>query len=94
MHPDRALSWYRRMSLLYGLGAWTLLGSLFYLHGKKKPQGDEVKPEDVPTNDIIPELPKGFYVETIITYREDGVPVTERIQNYLKSWTGGRGSES
>ncbi|KAM5291843.1 glycerol kinase 5 [Ctenodactylus gundi] len=72
MYPDQAFSWYQWMSLLYRLGAWTLLGSLFYFHGKKKPQvGDEVKPEDVLTNDIIPELPKGFYVETIITYRED-----------------------
>lgn len=40
MRPEKALSWYRRMSMLYGLGAWTLLGSLFlYNQRKSKPPG-------------------------------------------------------
>lgn len=40
------------------------------------------------------EPPKGFYMETIVTYKEDFVPVTDRILNFLKSWTGGPGRES
>lgn len=40
MQPARALCWYRRMSVVYGLGAWTLLGSLIFLSQKKsKPPG-------------------------------------------------------
>ena len=40
MRPAQALSWYRRMSVVYGLGAWTLLGSLIFLSQKKsKPPG-------------------------------------------------------
>lgn len=35
MRPERALVWYRRMSVVYGLGAWTLLGSLFLWSQKK-----------------------------------------------------------
>lgn len=35
MRPDQATSWYRRMSAVYALGAWTLLGSLIFL-GRKK----------------------------------------------------------
>ncbi|MBZ3889581.1 hypothetical protein SUZIE_203670 [Sciurus carolinensis] len=36
MHPGRAVSWYRRMSVVYALGTWTLLGSVFYKFGQKK----------------------------------------------------------
>ncbi|XP_037349999.1 small integral membrane protein 26 [Talpa occidentalis] len=94
MRPEQATAWYRRMSAVYAAGAWTLLGSLF-LFGRKKvsPPDGEIEEKNVSTKEIT-EHPKGFYVETIVTYREDFVPVTERILNYLKSWTGGPGSES
>lgn len=35
MRAGQAVIWYRRMSAVYALGAWTLLGSLFFLGGKK-----------------------------------------------------------
>ncbi|XP_031530257.1 small integral membrane protein 26 [Vicugna pacos] len=94
MRPEQALAWYRRMSVVYGLGAWTVLGSLIFW-GKRKstPPGGEVEQKDVLTTEIS-ESPKGFYVETIVTYREDFVPLSARIINYLKSWTGGPGPES
>ncbi|KAB0383233.1 hypothetical protein FD755_005150 [Muntiacus reevesi] len=91
MRPAQALSWYRRMSVVYGLGAWTLLGSLIFLSQKKSKQPVEQK--DASGNELS-EPPKGFYVETIVTYREDFVPVTARIINYLKSWASGPGPKS
>ncbi|XP_065777375.1 small integral membrane protein 26 [Muntiacus reevesi] len=94
MRPAQALSWYRRMSVVYGLGAWTLLGSLIFLSQKKSKQpGDKVEQKDASRNELS-EPPKGFYVETIVTYREDFVPVTARIINYLKSWASGPGPKS
>ncbi|KAM5178452.1 small integral membrane protein 26 [Callospermophilus lateralis] len=93
MNPERATSWYRRMSVVYALGTWTLLGSTFYFVQKKKPPGNEVEQKDVSTSEI-PESPKQFYVETIVTYKEDFVPYTTKILEYLKSWTGSSGSES
>ncbi|XP_071077902.1 small integral membrane protein 26 [Desmodus rotundus] len=90
MRADQASSWYRRMSAVYALGAWTILGSLIFLGRKKsKPLGGELEQKDE-----IAELPKGFYVETIVTCKEDFVPITEKILNYWKSWTGGPGPES
>lgn len=92
MRPERALVWYRRMSVVYGLGAWTLLGSLFLWSQKKnKLPGGEV--ENMSKVELS-EAPKGFYVETVVTYKEDFVPITSRIVNYLKSWTGGPGPKS
>lgn len=40
----------------------------------------------------LSELPKGFYVEVIVTYK-DFVPITEKILNFWKSWTSGPGAE-
>ncbi|XP_024895588.1 small integral membrane protein 26 isoform X3 [Pteropus alecto] len=58
MRPDQAVIWYRRMSAVYALGAWTLLGSLFFLGGKKsKLSGDEVEQKDVSTNEIPEQTP-------------------------------------
>uniref|UniRef100_A0A8C9DKE0 Small integral membrane protein 26 n=1 Tax=Prolemur simus TaxID=1328070 RepID=A0A8C9DKE0_PROSS len=90
MLPSQASSWYRRMSVVYAIGTWTLLGSM---HNSRKDGKPPVEQKDVSTNELL-EPPKGFYVETIVTYREDFVPVTEKILNYWKSWTGGPGPES
>lgn len=62
---------------------------LFFFFSK----GDEVEQKDVPRNELL-EPPKGFYLETIVTYKEDFVPVTVRIINFFKSWTGGPGRDS
>lgn len=44
MRADQASSWYRRMSGLYAVGAWTTLGSLIYLGRKKsKPPGTTLR---------------------------------------------------
>lgn len=56
-------------------------------------KADEIEQKDVSRNEML-EPPKGFYMETIVTYKEDFVPVTDRILNFLKSWTGGPGRES
>nr|XP_023438533.1 small integral membrane protein 26 [Dasypus novemcinctus] len=96
MRPEQRIAWYSRMSALYAIGAWTVLGSvLFYDRKKGKSLGvvEEVEQKDVSTIEI-PEPPKGFYVETIVTYKEDFVPTTVKILNYLKSWIGGPGPES
>lgn len=48
MRADQASSWYRRMSVVYAVGAWTMLGSLFYLGRKKsKPPGTTLRQPSV-----------------------------------------------
>ncbi|OBS76799.1 hypothetical protein A6R68_16747 [Neotoma lepida] len=37
---------------------------------------------------------EGLYVKTYVKYSENFVPVTQRIKDYLQSWTGGPGPES
>ncbi|XP_033616890.1 small integral membrane protein 26 [Fukomys damarensis] len=94
MQPKQALSWYRRLSVIYGMGAWTLFGSAFYFFGKKKPsEGHEVEQKDLPRSEIVPEPLKGFYVETIVAYDEDYTSLSDRIRDFVKKWTGDSGSE-
>ncbi|KAL1785397.1 small integral membrane 26-like [Sigmodon hispidus] len=107
MRPEQASLWYRRMSLVYALGAWSVLGSAIFLTRNQKALGDELEQMDgsrnetpASTSDIsdvgreINEPIEGLYVKTYVKYSENNVPVTQRIQDYLKSWTGGRGPES
>ncbi|XP_037588787.1 small integral membrane protein 26 [Cebus imitator] len=90
-------AWYRRMSVVYGLGAWSLFGSLVYVGQKMmKSSGDDVDLKHGSTSEMLSEpseAPKGFYVETIVTYKENFVPITEKIHRYWQSWNSGRGTE-
>nr|XP_024646046.1 small integral membrane protein 26-like [Macaca nemestrina] len=68
-------------------------GVLFFflsLNGDKVDRKDGLTTE---TPSEVSEHPKGFYVETVIIYKEDFVPITEKILKYWKSWTGGPGAE-
>ncbi|EHB18825.1 hypothetical protein GW7_00701 [Heterocephalus glaber] len=95
MQPQRAVSGYRKLSMVYGLGSWTLLGSVLYFYGKKRKlsEGYEVEQKDLPRSEIAPEPSKGFYVETVVLYSEDYVPLSDRIRDFVKKWTGDSGSE-
>ena len=54
MRADQASSWYRRMSAVYALGAWTILGSLIFLGRKKsKPLGTVLR-QDLPPDRSLP----------------------------------------
>ncbi|XP_029422844.1 small integral membrane protein 26 [Nannospalax galili] len=99
MLPEQASAWYRRMSIIYAVGAWSVLGSLFLSTRKQKAPGDEVEQKDDSASATasiseIAEPIEGFYVETVVTCKDDFVPVTQSILDYLRSWTGGPGPES
>ncbi|XP_006984534.1 small integral membrane protein 26 [Peromyscus maniculatus bairdii] len=103
MHPEQATVWYRRMSVVYAMGAWSVLGSAIFLTRKQKASGDGAEPKDdgsrseSPVSDLerdINEPIEGLSVKTYVKYSEDFVPVTQRIMDYLRSWTSGPGPES
>lgn len=37
MRPDQATTWYRRAAMMYALGTWTLVGSLYFFNRKQFP---------------------------------------------------------
>uniref|UniRef100_A0A2K5IJP8 Uncharacterized protein n=1 Tax=Colobus angolensis palliatus TaxID=336983 RepID=A0A2K5IJP8_COLAP len=94
MYRSEFTAWYRRMSVVYGIGAWSVLGSLlYYSRTMAKSSVDQKDGLTTETPSELSECPKGFYVETVVTYKEDFVPIREKILNYWKSWTGGPGAE-
>ncbi|XP_037849893.1 small integral membrane protein 26 isoform X1 [Chlorocebus sabaeus] len=94
MYRNEFRAWYRRMSVVYGIGVWSVLGSLFYYsRTMAKSSVDQKDGLTTETLSEVSERPKGFYVETVVIYKEDFVPITEKILNYWKSWTGGPGAE-
>ncbi|XP_060239129.1 small integral membrane protein 26 [Meriones unguiculatus] len=106
MRADQASVWYRRMSVVYAVGAWSVVGSVYLFTRKQKVSGHGVGQEDGSRNEtpvstsqdphFITEIAKpvsGLYVETVVK-RSENVPVTQRILDYLNSWTGGPGAES
>nr|XP_035162506.1 small integral membrane protein 26-like [Callithrix jacchus] len=91
MYQNQFMAWNQQMSVVYRIGTWSPVGSMLYVRWKMaQPSGDEAQQKDGSTSEVPSELfeiPKGFYVETTVTYKEDFVPITEKILNYWKSWT-------
>ncbi|XP_032148465.1 small integral membrane protein 26-like [Sapajus apella] len=91
MYQNQLMAWNQQMLVVYGISTWSPVGSMLYVRWKMAhPSGDEVQQKVDSTSEVPSELsepPKGFYVETIVTYKEDFVPITEKILNYWKSWT-------
>ncbi|CAO2578523.1 Small integral membrane protein 26 [Lemmus lemmus] len=107
MRPEQATFWYRRMSVVYAIGAWWVLGSaIFFTRSQKEPgYGEEQKDgwrdeaplstcEDSDLDREISETLEGPYVQTFAKYPNNFISVTQRITDYLKSWTGGPGPQS
>nr|XP_048311531.1 small integral membrane protein 26 [Myodes glareolus] len=107
MRPEQATFWYRRMSMVYAIGAWWVLGSVIFLtRNQKEPGcGEEQKDgwkdeaprstcEDADLDREISEPLEGSYVQSFVKSPNNFILVTQRITDYLKSWTGGPGPQS
>ncbi|KAJ8365844.1 hypothetical protein SKAU_G00146750 [Synaphobranchus kaupii] len=89
--------WNVRVSMAYAVGIWTMLGSYgYYRFSLSKEEGD--KPQDTedkeePIENLSTEegeeKPKGFQTKSTIRYRENFVPYSTRLFNYLKTLNGG-----
>ncbi|XP_062400874.1 small integral membrane protein 26-like [Sardina pilchardus] len=74
--------WKKRASLMYAIGAWTVCGSLaYYKYYNIEPL---VTATPVEEDKGIVEKYKGDYHKTTVVYREDFVPYSSRLLNFLK----------
>ncbi|XP_043098136.1 small integral membrane protein 26-like [Puntigrus tetrazona] len=82
VNPDK---WYRNASMLYAIGVWTVLGSLFC----KYRFGDNVaKVEQVDDDEHNVEVYETKYTRTTIIYKKDSVPYSTMLLNYINSKFG------
>ncbi|KAM7172852.1 small integral membrane protein 26 [Macrochelys suwanniensis] len=92
MLPEQALRWKARFAAIYAMGSWSLLGCIVYYYwGDRKeqlPPGEErTPPRERP--------PDAFFTSTIV-YKENVVPPTYSLYDYVKSFfatSGGPGPE-
>ncbi|XP_060949567.1 small integral membrane protein 26-like [Limanda limanda] len=88
------LKWNKRVSAVYALGIWTMIGSYAYY---QYTSGDEDKPgkrkerveEQEDPNQVVYVTP---HTKTVIVYKEDFVPYSTRILSFIKSFSGGPGT--
>ncbi|XP_053190252.1 small integral membrane protein 26-like [Scomber japonicus] len=81
--------WNTRMSAVYAAGVWTMLCSYAYYSytGRyDKAVKEEVEPEPENPNQFVYE---SAHSKTIIVYKENFVPYTTRIYNFVKSFSSG-----
>ncbi|XP_036403775.1 small integral membrane protein 26-like [Megalops cyprinoides] len=94
MNLKDVVRWNVRVSLIYAVGIWTLMGTYGY-YRLKRPKENE--PEDSKDGFVdkelldevaaVPEGEKlqGFHVKTTVVYKENFVPYSTRLFNYLKT---------
>ncbi|MEE6508016.1 hypothetical protein FKM82_018276 [Ascaphus truei] len=92
MKVNEFMKWNIRVSAVYAIGIWGMIGSFGFFQLRKKWRGEASSPEtdkevimDTPPPDPKPaEEKRGSYVDHIIVYRENFVPYSTRIYNFVK----------
>uniref|UniRef100_A0A1A8FUJ1 Long intergenic non-protein coding RNA 493 n=1 Tax=Nothobranchius korthausae TaxID=1143690 RepID=A0A1A8FUJ1_9TELE len=83
------IKWNTRMSLVYAVGIWTMVGSYAYLN-YTSPKDDVPAPvEEEESDDPNKHIYKGTYLRSVIVYKKDFVPYSTRIYNFIKSFSDG-----
>ncbi|XP_027146616.1 small integral membrane protein 26 [Larimichthys crocea] len=86
MKPKDLTAWNRRVSAVYAVGVWTMIGSYAYFKYTGRYDDTPVKTEDVEkAEDPDQVVYQTAHTKTIITYKKDFVPFTTRIYNFFKS---------
>lgn len=91
------MKWNTRVSAMYALGIWTMIGSYallsytghYEIRRVKKDEEEEVQQVEDVSNQVVYQTP---HSKTTIIYKKDFVPFTTRINNFFSSFSGGPGS--
>ncbi|XP_069575193.1 small integral membrane protein 26-like [Brachyistius frenatus] len=88
MHFKDLLRWNTRVSAVYAVGMWTMIGSYAYFRYTGRYEDRPVEPVEMPVNpnEVVFET---AYTKTTIVYKEDFVPYSTRVYNFISSFSGG-----
>ncbi|XP_029920904.1 small integral membrane protein 26-like [Myripristis murdjan] len=87
--------WNTRVSILYAVGVWSMVGSYAYYRYHGYFDENTVKKEEEETTVPVNPREKVYetaHTKTIIVYKEDFVPYSTRIYNFIKSFSGEPGT--
>ncbi|XP_038125900.1 small integral membrane protein 26-like [Cyprinodon tularosa] len=87
------MKWNSRVSALYAVGIWTMLGSYAYFRHTGRYTDPEVSKEIEDIEEPNKQIYQTAHSKTVIIYKnkEDFVPYSTRIYSFIKSLTGGPG---
>ncbi|KAM4750409.1 small integral membrane protein 26-like [Anableps anableps] len=90
MNLKDPVKWNTRVSAVYALGIWTMVGSyaFFKYTGRYDETKGEVRQEIEEPEDPNKEVYKTAHSKTIIIYKKDFVPYSRRIYNFIQSFSG------
>ncbi|XP_043912926.1 small integral membrane protein 26 [Protopterus annectens] len=82
--------WNMGVSLIYAVGIWTVIGTAGYVRMKRNPDSQTVKEQPSMTiaseSSIEENQQKGSRFKTTITYKENFVPYSTRLYNFVQSF--------
>ncbi|XP_061763712.1 small integral membrane protein 26-like [Nerophis ophidion] len=85
--------WQKRLSMVYALGVWTMITSYGYYRYSGRlgdtSQIEEESPYEANSKNVFHQSP---HTKTVIIYKNDFVPYTTRIYDFVQSFIGGPGS--
>ncbi|XP_044046723.1 small integral membrane protein 26-like [Siniperca chuatsi] len=86
--------WNTRVSAVYAVGIWTMIGSYAFFKYTGRYEDKPVKKEEAvqepkDPNEVVYQT---AHTKTVITYKKDFVPYSTRIYNFIKSFSSEPGS--
>uniref|UniRef100_A0A8C6KA87 Long intergenic non-protein coding RNA 493 n=2 Tax=Nothobranchius furzeri TaxID=105023 RepID=A0A8C6KA87_NOTFU len=82
------MKWNTRMSAVYALGIWTMVGSYAYIK-YTSPKDDVSAPVEEEPDDPNKHIYQGKHLRSVVIYKKDFVPYSTRIYNFIKSFSEG-----
>ncbi|CAB1344618.1 unnamed protein product [Coregonus sp. 'balchen'] len=89
MQIKEIVKWNVRVSMLYAFGIWTLLGTYGYYQymGRNEEKPVKEEKEEEPPNPREVTI-QSAHMKTTIIYKENFVPYSTRIYNFVSSLSG------
>ncbi|XP_068583281.1 small integral membrane protein 26-like [Cebidichthys violaceus] len=90
MNFKDVVKWNTRVSAVYAVGIWTMVGSYAYVKysGRFEDTPVEKKEEVQEPEDPNKVVHQTAHSKTVIVYRKDFVPYSTRIYNFIRSFSG------
>uniref|UniRef100_UPI0037E7E948 small integral membrane protein 26-like n=1 Tax=Semicossyphus pulcher TaxID=241346 RepID=UPI0037E7E948 len=91
--------WNTRVSAVYAVGIWTMIGTYAFFKYTGRYEDTPVKKKEEEEEEVQqPEDPNQFvyktaHTKTVIVYKKDFVPYNTRIYNFIKSFSSEPGTK-
>ncbi|KAK2919496.1 hypothetical protein Q8A73_003867 [Channa argus] len=86
------LKWNKRVSAVYALGIWTMIGSYAYFRLTGPHEDMPAKREEEVESNPNQVVYQTAHSKTVVIYKKDFVPYTTRIYNFLQSFSNTSGT--